>query len=78
MHIGKKINELLDNQDLCLILDISPRALQTLRDTGKLVYSQIDRKVYYKQKDVEILINNELDTINNRNPLNIKNELFKG
>lgn len=33
-HIGKELNEWLDNQDVCLILDISPRALQTLQDTG--------------------------------------------
>lgn len=57
-HIGKELNEWLDNQDVCLILDISPRALQTLRDTGKLAYTQIDRKVYYKPKDVEKLIVN--------------------
>ena len=57
-HIGKELNEWLDNQDVCLILDISPRALQTLRDTGKLAYTQIDRKVYYKPKDVEKLIEN--------------------
>ena len=25
----------MDNQDVCLRLDISPRTLQTLRDTGK-------------------------------------------
>lgn len=57
-HIGKELNEWLDNQDVCLILDISPRALQTLRNTGKLAYTQIDRKVYYKPKDVEKLIDN--------------------
>lgn len=57
-HIGKELNEWLDNQDVCLILDISPRALQTLRDTGKLAYTQIDRKVYYKPQDVDRLINN--------------------
>lgn len=58
MHIGKELNEWLDNQDVCLILNISPRALQTLRDTGKLAYTQIDRKIYYKPQDVEKLINN--------------------
>lgn len=56
-HIGKELNEWLDNQDVCLILHISPRALQTLRDSGKLAYTQIDRKVYYKPEDVEKLIN---------------------
>ena len=43
----------LDNQDVCQILNISPRTLQTLRDNGTLAYSQINRKVYYKPEDVE-------------------------
>ena len=30
----------LDNQDVCQILNISPRTLQTLRDNGTLAYSQ--------------------------------------
>ena len=43
----------LDNQDVCQMLNISPRTLQTLRDNGTLAYSQINRKVYYKLEDVE-------------------------
>ena len=46
----------LDNQDVCPILNISPRTLQTLRDNGMLAYSQINRKVYYKPKDVERIL----------------------
>ena len=30
--------------------------LQTLRDTGKLAYSQIQHKIYYKAEDVEKLV----------------------
>ena len=29
----------MDNQDVCLRLDISPRTLQTLRDTGRLAFN---------------------------------------
>jgi len=43
----------LDNQDVCQMLNISPRTLQTLRDNGTLAYSQINRKMYYKPVDVE-------------------------
>ena len=57
-YVGKRLPEWLDNQDVCLLLHISPRALQTLRDTGKLAYTQIDRKMYYKPKDVDKLIGN--------------------
>ena len=46
----------LDNQDVCQMLNISPRTLQTLRDNGTLAYSQINRKVYYKLEDVEHIL----------------------
>ena len=46
----------LDNQDVCQILNISPRTLQTLRDNGTLAFSQIYRKVYYKPEDVEHIL----------------------
>jgi carbamoylphosphate synthase small subunit len=49
----KKLDEWLDNQDVCQILNISPRTLQTLRDNGTLAFSQINHKVYYKPEDVK-------------------------
>ena len=51
-----KLGEWLDNQDVCQMLNISPRTLQTLRDNGTLAYSQINRKVYYKPEDVEKIL----------------------
>ena len=52
----KKLGEWLDNQDVCPILNISPRTLQTLRDNGTLAFSQINRKVYYKPEDVKKIL----------------------
>ena len=52
----KGLGDWLDNQDVCQILNISPRTLQTLRDNGTLAYSQINRKVYYKPEDVERIL----------------------
>ena len=52
----KRLGEWLDNQDVCQILNISPRTLQTLRDNGTLAYSQIERKVYYKPEDVKRIL----------------------
>jgi hypothetical protein len=52
----KGLGNWLDNQDVCQMLNISPRTLQTLRDNGTLAYSQINRKVYYKSKDVESIL----------------------
>jgi hypothetical protein len=49
---GDKESEWLDNQDVCMLLNISPRTLQTLRDNGTLAYSQINHKTYYKPQDV--------------------------
>ena len=46
----------LDNQDVCQMLNISPRTLQTLRDNGTLAYSQINRKVYYKPENVKRIL----------------------
>ena len=50
---GDKESEWLDNQDVCMLLNISPRNLQTIRDNGTLAYSQINHKTYYKPQDVE-------------------------
>ena len=46
----------IDNQDVCQMLNISPRTLQTLRQNGTLAYSQIEHKTYYKPEDVERII----------------------
>ena len=39
-HGEKRMSEWMDNQDVCRMLNISPRTLQTLRDNGTLAYSQ--------------------------------------
>ena len=46
----------LDNQEVCLLLKVSPRTLQTLRDNGTLAYTQICHKTSYKPGDVDSLI----------------------
>lgn len=52
----KRMGGWLDNQDVCRMLDISPRTLQTLRDNGTLAYSQICHKTYYRPEDVELIV----------------------
>ena len=54
----KSLQKWLDNQEVCQILNISKRTLQTYRDNGKLPYSQIGHKIYYRPEDVEQLIKN--------------------
>ena len=52
----KRLGDWLDNQDVCQILNISPRTLQTLRQNGTLAYSQIEHRIYYKPEDIERII----------------------
>ena len=53
---GKANTEWLDNQDVCRLLSISKRTLQSYRDNGTMPYSQIGYKCYYKKSDIENLI----------------------
>ena len=46
----------LDNCETCRLLNVSARTMQTYRDTGKLPYSQINNKIYYKASDVEAFL----------------------
>ena len=52
----KGMGEWLDNQEVCKLLNICPRTLQTLRDNGTLAYSQIHHKIYYKAGDVQCIV----------------------
>jgi ribosome-binding protein aMBF1 (putative translation factor) len=47
----------LDNQEVCEILNISKRTLQTYRDEQIIPYSQIGNKLYYRAKDIERFLN---------------------
>ena len=48
--------EWLDNQDVCQLLNISLRTLQSYRDRGILAYSMIGYKCYYKASDVHAFV----------------------
>lgn len=50
---NKNLGDWLDNQDVCQLLCISKRTLQTYRDNGTLPYTRIGDKMYYKAKEVE-------------------------
>lgn len=55
---SKKINHpltdtWLDIQDVCLLLKISKRTLQSYRDNRVLPFSQISGKIYFKACDIE-------------------------
>ncbi|MFI3264174.1 MAG: helix-turn-helix domain-containing protein [Rikenellaceae bacterium] len=48
----KHLKRWLDNQEVCEILNIRTRTLQSYRDSGKLAFSQIGHKIYYRPDDV--------------------------
>lgn len=53
----KAFQEWLDNQEVCEILGISKRTLQTYRDNGILPFSQIGHKMFYRSEDVQRVLN---------------------
>lgn len=47
----------LDNEAMCRRLGISKRTLQSYRDTGKIPFSMIGHKCYYKEGDIMEILN---------------------
>ena len=47
----------LDNQEFLQLMKISKRTAQTWRDEGKISFSQVGNKIYYKLTDVDKLLN---------------------
>ena len=72
----KKLGDWLDNQDVCQILNISPRTLQTLRDNGTLAFSQINHKVYYKLEDVKKILT-VVENRKNSQCINLKRSAYE-
>ena len=48
----ERLTEWMDNQEACKKKKKTRRKLLTLRSTGKIPYSRIDRKIYYRKKDI--------------------------
>ena len=46
----------LDNQELLQLMNISKRTAQSWRDEGKVSFSQIGSKIYYRMSDVQKLL----------------------
>ena len=53
---SQKVENWLDSQEVCLLLGFSKRTLQYYRSSGRLAYSQIGSKIYYKSSDIERII----------------------
>lgn len=60
-----ELNEWLDNQEVCILMNISDRKLLSLSQKGLIPFSRIDRKVYYKKEDILNYMRNNLKTHTN-------------
>jgi len=61
MKLNEKNNPedvFFDNQEFLKLMNISKRTAQSWRDEGKIAFSQIGSKIYYKMADVTKLLNN--------------------
>ena len=47
----------LDNSEVCQVLNISRRLLQTYRDKKILPFTRVGRKILYKASDLDSLLN---------------------
>ena len=52
----KRLQKWLTSEEVCDILKISQRSLQTLRTKHKICYAQLGRKFYYHPEEVELVI----------------------
>lgn len=49
-------DKFIDNSDFAKLMNISKRTAQTWRDEGKIAFSQVGSKIYYRMCDVEELL----------------------
>jgi len=61
---------LLDNQDLCMLLNVSKRTLQRYRSSGELPFQSLYQKTFYKESDVHKFIRENFNKKDNNNPEN--------
>jgi len=52
----EKHNKIYTTEEVSKLLSVSKRTLQNYRDTGKMTFSQVGRKIYYQDIDIERFI----------------------
>ena len=67
LHTADKVlpedDNLLDNQDLCLLFKVSIKTLQRYRAIGVLPYFTLSGKVYYRASDVRVFIKERFNAV---------------
>jgi hypothetical protein len=54
------MDDWIDNQEACMLMNVSPRKLLQLRRSRIIPYSHIDRKVYYRRQDIIYYLENSI------------------
>ena len=57
------MDDWIDNQEACMLMDVSPRKMLQLRRSRAIPYSYIARKVYYKRQDIICFMENNIHRI---------------
>ena len=65
--------EWIDTQEVCEMLHISKRTLQNYRDAGKIPYSNIDGKMYYKHQDIVSILEGNYTPLKSSRNTNLRN-----
>lgn len=55
---GPSIESWLTTEDVSKLLKVSKRTLQNYRDEGKLGFSQVGSKIFYKRSEIDNFLNN--------------------
>ena len=50
------IDKVIDNSEFIRLMNVSKRTAQAWRDEGIITFSQIGSKIYYKQSDIQQMI----------------------
>lgn len=61
-----KSDEFVDNVDFIKLMNISKRTAQAWRDEGKISFSQVGGKIYYKMVDVNELLSHNYNPAFNK------------
>jgi len=69
---SSKNPEYLDNSEVLRMLKISSRCLQTWRDEGKIPFTRISRKIYYRLCDIEEILKANYNHGNKNNSNDLK------
>ena len=57
------MDDWIDNQEACMLMDVSPGKMLQLCRSRSIPYSYIDRKVYYKRQDIIRFMENNIHQV---------------